>query len=105
MKNISSMKILLIALLLSFTCANAEKCPSCMDDGRKAQEAFDMVMPSIAVGMGSALLLVGANHLLGLDKKIDDGWFIIVPMAFASYQLGTGMYHSYRVGVGITGGF
>lgn len=93
------MKNMIIVLLIALGCAHADKCQPCMDEAHKAKASFDMVGPTITIGLGGALMLVGANHWLGYDRKIDDGWFIAIPLVLVTYELGNGMYHSAQVGI------
>jgi hypothetical protein len=96
------MKNIIIILLMAVCFAQAEKCTTCLDDARQAQDAYKMVLPSAALGLGSALILVGINHALGFNKHIDDGWFITLPLAFTFYELGTGVCRSARIGIDLS---
>lgn len=93
------MKNMIIIILLALCCAQANECQPCNDEARKAHDSINMMGPTIAIGLGGALVLAGANHWLGYDKKIDDGWFIAIPLVLVTYEFGNGLYHSARVGI------
>lgn len=71
----------------------------------RAQLAWKEVPMSLALSTGTGLALVGMNHLLGTNKKIDDGWLFVLPFLYATYKVGDAGWKTYEASVGIKTSF